>query len=105
MSKEGEYMSKEDEVFEASIQMSLLFETDNLMKVGMIYVRVDPKQPLEYCLYHIPEVHWEWSTCSRNHREIFIVLPTTLTTLLISKDEEHGTVWFKDKLAINNIFL
>jgi hypothetical protein len=78
MSKEGKYMSKEDEVFKASIQMSLLFETNNLLKMGMIYVRIDPKQPLEYCLYHIPEVHWERSTCSKNQRDILIMLQTSI---------------------------
>ena len=86
MSKEGKYMSKEDEVFKASIQMSLLFETNNFLKMGMIYVRVDPKQPLEYCLYHIPEVHWERSTCSKNQkRYLNYVCKQALTALLMLK--------------------
>ena len=71
-------MSKEDEVLKASVQMSLLFETNNLLKVGMIDVRVNPKQPLEYRLYHIPEVHWERSTCSKIKRDISAVLPTSI---------------------------
>jgi hypothetical protein len=98
-------MSKEDEVFKASVQMSLLFETDNLLKVGMINVRINPKQPLEYRLYHIPEVHWKRSTCSKIKRNISVVLPTSIDNALISKDEEHATLWFKDRLAGNNIFL
>lgn len=43
--------------------MRLLLQTDNLLKVRVVYVCVHPKQPLEYRLYHVPEVHRKWSPC------------------------------------------
>lgn len=50
------YMDEKDEVFEAGVQMGLLFETDNLLKVRVIYMCINPEQSLENSLHNVPEV-------------------------------------------------
>ncbi len=60
----GRYMGEENEVFEASVEVGLLFQTHDLLKVGVVDVCIHSEQPLEYCPHHIPEINWEWSTCN-----------------------------------------
>jgi hypothetical protein len=57
-------MGEENEVFEASVEVGLLFQTHDLLKVGVVDVCIHSEQPLEYCPHHIPEIKWEWSTCN-----------------------------------------
>ena len=56
MSNEETYICEQNEVLEAGIKMSLLLEADNLLKVGVIYVGINTKQALEYCLHYFLEV-------------------------------------------------
>ena len=56
------YTCIEDEMLEASIKMSLFLKTHNLLKVRMIYVRIDAEQTFEYCFHNFSEVWRERRT-------------------------------------------
>ena len=56
MSNEETYICEQNEVLEAGVKMSLLLEADNLLKVRVIYVGINTKQALEYCLHYFLEV-------------------------------------------------
>lgn len=43
-------------MLEASIKMSLFLETHNLLKMRMVYVRIDTEQTFEYCFHNFSEV-------------------------------------------------
>ena len=44
------------EVLEAGIEVSLLTECTDAPKMRMVYVRINPEQPLEYGLDYLQEV-------------------------------------------------
>ena len=50
------YMGEKDEVLETGIEMSLLFETDNLLEVGVVNMCINPKESLKNILYNVPEI-------------------------------------------------
>lgn len=49
-------------MLEASIKMGLFLETHNLLKVRMVYVRIDTEQTFEYCFHNFSEVWRERRT-------------------------------------------
>lgn len=49
-------MGKKNEMLEAGVEMGLLLQSDNLLKVRVIDVRVHSKQTLEYGFYNLPKV-------------------------------------------------
>jgi hypothetical protein len=59
---------EEAEVLEASVQMSLGFEGDNLVEMRVIDVRIHAEQPLEDVLYTVTEISGERDTLSALRR-------------------------------------
>lgn len=53
------YLNEEDEVFEGGVEMSLLLQLDDRVKVLVVDVGVDTEQPLQDRLRHRHEVLWE----------------------------------------------
>lgn len=65
---EESYIGEEDEVFEASVEVSLLLEADNALEVGVVDVGVHSEQPLEDGPHHALKVSWERLACSTHRR-------------------------------------
>ena len=62
-------MGEKDEVLEAGVKMGLLLEADNLLKVGVVNMCIDPKQSLENSLHNVPEVNRKRSPYGAKRRE------------------------------------
>lgn len=58
------HLNKEDEVFEGGVQMGLLLQLDDRVKVLVVDVSIDTEQALQDGLRHGHEVLWEWDTCN-----------------------------------------
>lgn len=61
-------MGEKDEVLEAGVKMGLLFETDNLLEVGVVNMCINPKQSLEDSLHDVPEVNRKRSPYNAKQR-------------------------------------
>lgn len=49
-------------MLETGIKMSFFFQTHNHLKMRMIDMSINPKQPLKHRLHHIQEIVRKWST-------------------------------------------
>lgn len=66
------HLNEEDEVFERGVEMGLLLQLDDGVKVLVVNVSVDAEQPLQDRLRHRHEVLWErdaWGTNARRRRK------------------------------------
>lgn len=57
------HMSKEDKVFEASVEMSFFFKANDFLEMRMVYMGIHTEQSFKYCLHHILEVLRKWCSC------------------------------------------
>ena len=65
------YLNEEDEVFEGGVEVGLLLQLDDWIKVLVVDVSVDTEQTLQDGLCHRHEVLWErdtWDTVKRGNR-------------------------------------
>ncbi|WP_242536397.1 hypothetical protein, partial [Vibrio sp. Vb2880] len=73
--------SEEDKVFEASVEMSFLFETNDFLKMRVVNVCVNSEQSSKDCLHHFLEVWRESCTCQNLPR-----IETNVFLSIIIKD-------------------
>lgn len=58
------HLNKEDEVFERRVEVGLLLQLHDRVKVLVVDVSIDSEQALQDGLRHIQEVLLEWDACS-----------------------------------------
>jgi hypothetical protein len=62
------HLDKENEVFEAGVEMGLLPQSTNLLEVGVVHVGIDPKEPFVHSSNHLHEIRREGlSKLGRKH--------------------------------------
>lgn len=66
-------MSEEDEVFEASVEMSFFFKANDFLEMRMVYVGIHTEKSFKYCLHHILEVLRKRCSCRVFHHKLNII--------------------------------
>lgn len=69
-----ELLNEEDEVFEGGVEMGLLLQLDDRVKVLVVNMSIDPEKPLQDGLRHRHEVLWERNAYFRREKCFIIEL-------------------------------
>ena len=79
------YVGEQNEVLEASVEMRLLFQADDALKMRVVDVCINAEETLEDGSHHLLKVRGKWNTCiAKSKDSIYTQIKVANTTTFLN---------------------